>query len=79
MVFLLDTRPADSPYVKEIWRVRSERAGSFVSIAVCQWQAVVTRRDDKTMTLTVRGPETVGTPLSYPVHERTGGREGVRC
>lgn len=66
MVFLLDTRPSDSPYVQQIWRARSERAGSFVSIAACHWEMVVTSHDGKPTTLTVRGPETVATPLSFP-------------
>ncbi|HEY7034721.1 MAG TPA: hypothetical protein VH482_25505, partial [Thermomicrobiales bacterium] len=65
MVFLLDSRPSDSPFVNEIWHARSERAGSFVSIASCHWEMVVTRHDTGTTTLTVRGPETTATPLSY--------------
>jgi hypothetical protein len=65
MVFLLDTRPSDSPFVQEIWRARSERAGSFFSIAACHWEMVVTRSHGKPAMLTVRGPETIATPLSY--------------
>ncbi|HEY7036352.1 MAG TPA: helix-turn-helix domain-containing protein [Thermomicrobiales bacterium] len=66
MVFSIDARPSDSPFVNEIWRARSERAGSFVSIAATQWEMVVTRHHGKLTTLTVRGPETTATPLSYP-------------
>jgi AraC-like DNA-binding protein len=66
MVFLVDARPSDSPFVKEIWRANSERAGSFVSIASTQCEMVVTRHDGRSITLTVRGPETLATPLSYP-------------
>lgn len=66
MTFIYDTRPSDSPLVAEIWRARSERAGSFVSVAACHWEMVVTRHHDKTTTLTVRGPETIARSLSYP-------------
>jgi hypothetical protein len=65
MAMILEARPSDSPFVTEIWRARSERAGSFVSIAACHWEMVVTRHPGMT-TLTVRGPETMATPLAYP-------------
>lgn len=66
MTFTFDARPSDSPLVEAIWRARSERAGSFVSVAASHWEMVVTRHHGKTTTLTVRGPETTATPLSYP-------------
>jgi AraC-like DNA-binding protein len=65
MVFTIDARPSDSPFVNEVWRARSERAGSFVSIAATHWEMVVTRHHDTT-TLTLRGPETTATPLDFP-------------
>lgn len=64
MVLTGDSRPSDSPFVNEIWHVRSEGAGSFISVATVHWEMVVTRHH-KGMTLTVRGPETRATPASY--------------
>jgi hypothetical protein len=66
MTFILEARASDSPFVKEVWRARSERAGTFVSIAASHWEMVVTRHPGRGTTLTVRGPETTVTPLSYP-------------
>jgi AraC-like DNA-binding protein len=65
LAFIFETRSADSSCVDTIWRTRSERAGSFISRAVSQWEMVVTRREDGT-TLTVRGPETKATPAPIP-------------
>jgi AraC-like DNA-binding protein len=67
MVFIVDARPSDSPFVDQVWRARSERAGSFVSIAATHWEMVVTRHDGRPPTLTVRGPGTSATALDYPV------------
>ena len=64
MTFFLETRPAASPFVQEIWWARSERAGAFVSMASSHWELVVTRHEGAA-TLTVRGPETAATPLAY--------------
>ena len=63
MIFELNARPSDSPYVDQVWQARSERSGVFQSIATNQWQMVVTHREGKSM-FTVRGPETRATPLS---------------
>jgi AraC-like DNA-binding protein len=65
MIFELDERPSDSPFVERIWRVHSEHGGPFSSIAMSHWEMVVTRHQGKT-TLTVRGPETKATPLHCP-------------
>ena len=62
MIFIFEERPSDSPFVERIWRAHSERAGSFLSVAMSHWEMVVTRQYGKTM-LTVRGPETKATPL----------------
>ena len=62
MLFTFEERPADSPFVERIWCAHSERAGSFLSVAMSHWEMVVTRQHGKTM-LTVRGPETKATPL----------------
>jgi AraC-like DNA-binding protein len=65
MIFELDERPSDSPFVERIWQAHSERGGPFSSIAMSHWEMVVTRHQGKT-TLTVRGPETKATPLHCP-------------
>lgn len=57
-----DDRPSDSPFVERIWRSRSERAGTFTSIAMSHWEMVVTRYNDNTF-FTLRGPESKATPL----------------
>jgi AraC-like DNA-binding protein len=65
MFLAFDDRPSDSPYVERIWRCRSERAGTFHSVASSHWEMVVTRLRGRT-TLTVRGPETRATALDCP-------------
>jgi AraC-like DNA-binding protein len=62
LIFELDARPSDSPFVDQVWHARSERSGMFHSIASNHWMMVVTLRDGKS-TFTVRGPETKATPL----------------
>jgi hypothetical protein len=62
MIFTFEERPSDSSFVERIWRARSERAGSFISVAASHWEMVVTRQNVATM-LTVRRPETKATPL----------------
>lgn len=42
-----------------------ERAGTFLSIAECRWEMVVTRIEGR-RSLTVRGPETRATPAELP-------------
>ncbi len=65
MLLLFDERPSDSPFVERIWRTRSERDGPFSSVAMSQWEMVVTRHHGLT-TLMVRGPETRATPQDCP-------------
>src|SRR6266568_8458862 len=62
MIIFDDERPSDSTFVERIWRSRSERGGSFISIAESGSEMVVTKRHGK-ITLTVRGPETKATLL----------------
>jgi hypothetical protein len=62
MLFTIEARPSDSPFVETIWRARSERDGAFLSIASARWEMVVSKREGRT-TLTVRGPETKVMPL----------------
>ena len=64
-MLILEDRPSDSPYVERVWRCHSEGGGSFLSIAECRSELVVTRHQG-CVTVTVRGPETRATGLSYP-------------
>jgi Helix-turn-helix domain len=65
MLILEEDRASDSPCVERVWRARSEGGGSFLSTAECRSELVVTRHQGR-VTLTVRGPETRATRLSYP-------------
>ncbi len=65
MDLVADERPSDSPFVENVWRSRSEAGGSFISMAVNQWQLVVTRHRG-TVRITLRGPETKATPAYCP-------------
>lgn len=60
MIFSIEERLSDSPFVDRIWRAQSERAGYFSSVATSQWEMVISKYRGET-TLTVRGPETKST------------------
>lgn len=60
-----DARTADSAFIEMIWRTRSERAGSFTSVAASNWEMVVTTLGGKT-TITARGPETRASEAIFP-------------
>jgi AraC-like DNA-binding protein len=64
-LFLFDERTADSPFVQKIWRTRSEPVASFISVAVPNWEIVVTRERGK-ISLTLRGPETTASVAPIP-------------
>jgi AraC-like DNA-binding protein len=64
MIFRLEERLSDSPYVERVWRAHGERPGIFISQAAAHWEMVVTKYNGKT-NLTIRGPETKATPLNY--------------
>ncbi len=66
MLFTIEDRLSDSPFVERIWRAQSERTGSLRSIAMSGWEMVVSRYQDKTY-MTVRGPETTATLLPVTV------------
>jgi len=62
MIFNVEDRLSDSPYVERIWRAQSERPGDFLSVAASQWEMVVsTYRGERIVT--VRGPETNATAM----------------
>ena len=66
MGFVLeDARSADSSFVEMIWRTHSERAGTFTSVAVSNWEMVITTFNGKTM-ITARGPETRASEADLP-------------
>src|SRR5919198_703998 len=65
MKFLtFEDRLSDSPFVERIWRCRSGRAGTFLSVAASHWEMVVTRVRGRTM-LALRGPETKATSMDW--------------
>jgi len=57
MLLTFEERPSDSPFIERVWRSRSERAGSFLSIASPHCEMVVTRLRGEAF-VTLRGPET---------------------
>lgn len=65
MLVFDDDRPSGSPCVERIWRCHSEGSGSFLSVAESRSEVVVTRHWGR-ITMTVRGPETRATRMSYP-------------
>jgi AraC-like DNA-binding protein len=64
MLFRIEEKPSNSPFVERIWRTQGERAGLFISQSKVNTEIVLTRYKGKT-TLTVRGPETKATFLDY--------------
>ena len=62
MIFEMDARPSDSPFVDQVWHARSVRSGVLQSVASNRLMMVVTQRDGR-VTFTVRGPETRATSL----------------
>jgi AraC-like DNA-binding protein len=66
MIFTIEDRLSDTPFVERIWRAQSERVGDFLSVATSRWEMVVSRYQDKTY-MTVRGPETRATLLPVTV------------
>lgn len=65
MLITFDDRSSDSPVVERVWRSHSERAGTFLSMAACNWVMVVTRLAGRT-SMTVHGPETRATSADCP-------------
>lgn len=65
MLITFTDRPSDSPVVERVWRSHSDHAGTFHSMAACNWVMVVTRLAGRT-SLTIRGPETHATSAACP-------------
>jgi len=64
VIFRIEEKPSDSPFVERVWRAQGERAGLFISQSKVNTEIVLTRYQGTT-TLTVRGPETKATFLDY--------------
>lgn len=60
-----EDRLSGSPFVERVWRARSARAGTFLSIAASTVEMVVSRHGGRTF-LTLRGPETRATVADLP-------------
>ena len=65
MELVFDERLANSSLVEMIWHTHSERAGTFTSVAVSNWEMVITTFNGKTM-ITARGPETKASEADFP-------------
>ena len=66
MGFVLeDARSANSSFVEMVWRIRSERAGTFTSVAASNWEMVIATFNGKAM-ITARGPETKASEADFP-------------
>ena len=65
MELVFDERSANSSFVEMIWHTHSERAGTFTSVAVSNWEMVITTLDGKTV-ITARGPETRVSEADFP-------------
>jgi AraC-like DNA-binding protein len=62
---VFEQRASDSPFVEQVWRSHSTRAGSFLSLAASHCGLVVTRLEG-TVRVTLRGPETKATIADCP-------------
>lgn len=60
-----EERPSESPYIERIWRVQSELAGDFISMASI-YSEIVFARNRHGITVTMRGPETKATSVTDP-------------
>lgn len=58
-------RPASSPLAEMVWRTRSERAGTFTSVAASHWEIVISTSGGAT-TVVARGPETRASEADFP-------------
>jgi len=65
MELVFDQKSANSSFVEMVWHTHSERAGTFTSVAVSNWEMVITTFNGKTM-ITARGPETRASEADFP-------------
>lgn len=57
MFIVFEDRPSDSPFIERVWRCRSERGGTFLSVAASHLEMVITNHRGRRF-ITLRGPET---------------------
>ncbi|HJY85785.1 MAG TPA: helix-turn-helix domain-containing protein [Candidatus Acidoferrales bacterium] len=60
-----EDRASDHPFVEKVWRCRSDRADTFLSVAANNFEIALARLGGKTF-LTLRGPETAATTVACP-------------
>jgi hypothetical protein len=65
MEFIFDTKSANSSFVEKIWHTHSDRAGTFISSAVSNWEIVFATFNGKT-NIVARGPETKASLADFP-------------
>jgi AraC-like DNA-binding protein len=65
MFLVFEDRASDSPLIERVWRCRSERAGTFLSVAATHCELVLTRRRGR-IRVTLRGPETRPSTIHCP-------------
>jgi AraC-like DNA-binding protein len=65
--FHLEDRDSDHPIVEKVWRCHNDRADTFLSVAANSFEMVITRLRGRNF-VTLRGPETVATPVDCPVN-----------
>jgi hypothetical protein len=65
MFLSFDHRPSDSPFIDRVWRCRSTRPGTFLSVAATHRELVLTRHRGR-LRVTLRGPETRPSPIDVP-------------
>lgn len=66
MIFNIEERLSDSPFVERIWRTQTEHPGTLNSIAASHWEMVMMKYQGKA-TMTVRGPETKATSIPVTI------------
>jgi AraC-like DNA-binding protein len=64
-LFSFEEREPESKLASKIWRTRSVPHPAFISVAVPNWEMVVTRQRGRTR-LTLRGPETRASTAEIP-------------
>ena len=63
--FQLQDRASNHPFIEKVWRCHTDRGDTFLSVAANSFEMVLTRLRGKSF-LTLRGPETVATPMDCP-------------
>jgi hypothetical protein len=66
-LFRFERRSSRSPLIEQTWQTQSGSDEQFISGAVSYWEMVVTRQEG-TVWLTVRGPETKASAAPIPQH-----------